>query len=333
MPIDPHSEPAEAYCLPGDSTEVWKGLRGLNLFGRAHFALIVWRSYRKLNRFYRRALKEKECYYGPFKGEFGHFLLHNLPFLAHLHQQGVKIRYCGMQLHEAFLKDEKGESLVSEWFPLRDFFAEKRPLANSVVPPDDVLAEIEKFRAAAQASGKPFLDLTDDNLYWYVFRNWQLNGRQQRIDFRKVYPVTKSKAITIFPRKKGGAVTPNNGGPWDYMEIARAVAPYVDEVFFTGHPSMSAEVKEEGNIRLRLSESNEEVIRTCLESELIITQHSGAVHMGGYTASGVLIIFNGKPPIKGLADTLRFRKNLSDAPLAFAFDKEGIVSFVRKKFQ
>lgn len=321
------------YCFPDDSTEVSKGFRGLNFKGKIHFLFIVIRSYLKLNSFYRKAIREKECYYGPFKGEFGHFLLHNLPFLLHLHKQKVRIHYCGMTLHAAFLKDESGQEVVSEWFPLRDFFAEKKPLANSVIPPADVIAEIEKFRNLAKKSGKAFLDLTDDNMYWYVFRNWQLNGKQDVIDYSKTYGTQKKKAVTIFPRKKGGETSPNNGGRWDYMEIARRVSPYVETVFFTGHPSMSAEVSEEGNIRLRLSEKNEDIIRTCLESELIITQHSGAVHMSSYTGADVLIIFNGKPPIKGLADTLRFRKNLGGKELFFAFAMEEIELFVKERFQ
>ncbi|MFN8712856.1 MAG: hypothetical protein ACK5Z2_08375, partial [Bacteroidota bacterium] len=37
-----------------------------------------------------KTLRKKECFYGPFKGEFGHFLTHNLPFLAYLHSRGVK---------------------------------------------------------------------------------------------------------------------------------------------------------------------------------------------------------------------------------------------------
>jgi hypothetical protein len=43
-----------------------------------------------------------------------------------------------------------------------------------------------------------------------------------------------------------------------------------------------------------------------------------------------LLIFNGKPPIGGLADTLRFRKNLSKVPISFAFNMEEIENFVKK---
>ena len=317
--------------IPGDRTTVLYGQKTLNFFGKIRYAGIVARAYRSLNQFHREALRTKECYYGPFKGEFGHFLLHNLPYLTFLYKKGVRINYCGMQLHEAFLRDETGKSIIAKWYPLRDFFAEVKPRANEVTAPADVEAEIESFRKEAIASGKPFLDHTDKDRYWFVFRNWQLNGRQAAFDYCKVYNVQRENAVTLFPRKKGGDYTLNNGGNWDYQELAEALSPYFDNVYITGHPSMSAEIKEKGNIRLRLSTSNKDVIACCAASRLIVTQHSGAVHMGAYTKSDVLVIFNGKPPIKGLQDTLRFRENIADhRPLNFAFSLEEIIGFVKQ---
>jgi hypothetical protein len=315
--------------VPGDRTTVLYGQRTLNLGGKLKYAGIVWKAQRTLTKFHRRALEEKECFYGPFKGEFGHFLLHNLPYLTFLYNNGVKIHYCGMTLHEPFLRNESGESMVHRFYPLRDFFPEVKPVSNNTNPPPDVKSAIEKFNAAALASGKPFLDLADHDMYWYVFRNWQLKGKQATFDYTKVYPVKRENAVTIFPRKKGGSYTANNGGTWDYQQVAETLSPYFDHVYITGHPSMSTEIREHGNIRLRLSPDNEEVIKTCAASKLIVTQHSGAVHMGGYTRSDVLVIFNGKPPIKGLGDTLRFRENLTSRPLNFAFSLEEIESFAR----
>jgi ADP-heptose:LPS heptosyltransferase len=232
-----------------------------------------------------------------------------------------------MELHEPFLRYESGKTMIFEWFPLRDFFNEIKPIANAVKPPTDVQLEINRFHEIAEQSGKAFLDLDDDNLYWYVFRNWELNGRQSIFDFSKIFSQAKENSVTIFPRKKGGSFTPNNGDAWNYQEIAEAVAPYFDHVYITGHPSMSEEIRETGNIHLRLSTNNEEIIKSCLASKLIITQHSGAVHLGAYTQSDVLVIFNGNPPIKGMGDTLRFRKNISNRPLNFAFSKEEIIQF------
>lgn len=316
--------------IPGDRTTVYYGQKTLNLFGKVKYAGIVARAYRTINNFHQAALKTKECYYGPFKGEFGHFLLHNLPYLTFLYKHGVRINYCGMTLHEAFLHDESGKSIIAKWYPLRDFFAEVKPRANQVIAPADVEDEIAAFRKEAQASGKPFLDLTDHDMYWFVFRNWQLRGRQAAFDYRKVMNVKREHAVTIFPRKKGAEYTLNNGGAWDYQELAEELSPYFDHVYITGHPSMSAELVEKDNIRLRLSADNADVIRCCAASELIVTQHSGAVHMGSYTHSDVLVIFNGKPPIKGLQDTLRFRENISDRPLNYAFSMQEVLEFMKQ---
>ena len=113
------------------------------------------------------------------------------------------------------------------------------------------------------------------------------------------------------------------------MEIARAVAPYFDKVYITGHPSMSAEVVSEGNIVACLSPDNKVVIEKCSNASLIITQHSGAVHMGVYTNTHILLIFNGKPPIKGLIDTIRFRENLTKQNLNYAFSLSDIINFTK----
>jgi hypothetical protein len=319
------------YIDPNGSTTVWYGQKSLNIFGKIHYLKIVLKAYRDINNFYRKALKDKECYYGPFKGEFGHFLLHNLPFLSHLYHQGVKIHYCGMALHKPFLIDDKGNSLVESYYELRDFFNEVAPNGNEILPPHDVQQDIEKFHTIAMSSGKAFLNINDKNMYWFVFRNWQLKkGRQHIYNIENVYRTKTENSCVIFPRKKGNAFTPNNGGPWDYLELARTVAPFFDKVYITGHPSMSAELQSENNIEASLSYDNKVVIEKCSNANLIISQHSGAVHIGCYTNTNVLLIFNGQPPIKGLIDTLRFRKNLTLKNISYAFNIEQILSGLKK---
>ncbi len=318
------------YIIPNDATTIWHGQKSLNIFGKLHFLKIVTKAKKDISTFYNKALRDKECFYGPFKGEFGHFLLHNLPFLMHLYYKGVKIHYCGMELHKPFLIDDKGNSIIHEFYPLRDFFAEKAPHMNSVIPPVDVVNEIDKFNKIATNSNKAFLNIADDNMYWYVFRNWQLTDHRQHVySIENVYKTASENSCVIFPRKKGNAVTPNNGGPWDYLEIARKISPYFDKVYITGHPAMSAELKSEGNIEVCLSTNNRVVIEKCCNAKLVITQHSGAVHIGCYTNTNVLLIFNGQPPIKGLIDTIRFRKNLTKKPINYAFSVEGVESFVK----
>jgi ADP-heptose:LPS heptosyltransferase len=111
------------------------------------------------------------------------------------------------------------------------------------------------------------------------------------------------------------------------MEVARSVSPFFKNVYLVGHPSLSAEVASEGNIELKISSNNSDTIKHCAEAGLIITQHSGAVHLGAYVNTPVLIIFNGTPPMRGLIDTIRFRANLTDVPLNYAFSLDEIENF------
>jgi hypothetical protein len=314
------------------ATTIPYGQRTLNIAGKIHYWFIVLKAYWKIVVFYNKALREKECYYGPFKGEFGHFLLHNLPFLTGLYKKGVKIHYCGMQLHEAFLVDDKGKPIVYKYYKLRDFFKETPSSSNQTIPPADVQKEIDAFYDLAKKSGKPLLDIADNNLYWYVFRNWQLSKKiQSTFNIRQVYKTSDENAAVIFPRKKGNDITPNNGAPWDYMEIARTISPYFDKIYITGHPSMSAELESEGNIEVCLSPDNAVVLEKCSNASLVISQHSGALHIGIYTATNVLLIFKGDPPILGLIDTIRFRKHLTNVPLNYAFSMDGIEAFVKQR--
>jgi hypothetical protein len=318
------------YISRTDATAIELIQDRMNWKGKVGMAMEYKKYALALDRFYKKALKEKACYYGPFKGEFGHFLLHNLPFLMHLHKKGVKIHYCGMSLHKPFMVDEKGESILASFTELRDFFSEIKPSANQNKVPADVETVIEKWRKEAKSSGMPLLDIDRTDFYWHGLRNWQLDGKQHKYDLGKAYGKKATGSVVIFPRKKGGEVTPNNGGPWDYLEIAERLSPHFEKVYLVGHPSLSAKVKGSGNIEVKVSADNADTLKYCAEANLIVTQHSGAVHMGAYVNTPVLLIFNGEPPIKGLFDTLRFRKNLTRKPLKYAFSLEEIEKEAKK---
>jgi ADP-heptose:LPS heptosyltransferase len=248
----------------------------------------------------------------------------------HLHKKGVKIHYCGMSLHKPFMLDENGKSILSSFTELRDFFGEIKPSANQNKVPRDVAKQIENWKIKAKATGMPFLDIDRTSFYWHGLRNWQLEGRQHKYDLAKAYAQDPTDSVVIFPRKKGGEVTPNNGGPWDYLEIARQLSPHFTKVYLVGHPSLSALVEGYGNIEVKVSADNADTLKFCAEAKLIITQHSGAVHIGAYVNTPVLLIFNGEPPIKGLFDTLRFRKNLTRKPLKYAFSLDEIEKAAKK---
>jgi hypothetical protein len=274
----------------------------------------------------------KKCYYGPFKGEFGHFLAHNLPFLMYLQSKGVKIYYCGMDLHRPFLVNENKESIITTFFPLRDFFGEVRILNNETIPPADVQKEIDSFMEIAKKDTfVPFWNIGDTFYYWFIHRNWLLKGPfMKTYNLEKAYSTGKEKSATIFPRKKGNDYTDTNGGPWDYMEIARLISPCFDHVYVTGHPSLSTELQSEGNIEVCLSKDNTVILEKCTKSQLIITQHSGVNNIGEYTNNQVLIIYNGEPPIGSLQNTLRFRPYIGTKhDLNYAFSIQEIAEYVK----
>ncbi len=318
------SEYEDGLILKNGGTTIVGIRNAMNIRGRVAFDYRLHKNRKIIERFYRDAIETKECYYGPFVGEFGHFLLHNLPFLMHLHLQGVRIHYCGMDIHRPFMRDEEGRSIVAEFYRLRDFFGEVKPMTNQTEPPEDVVLEIEDFKRKARDSGLPFLDISQQELYWNALRNIQVGRWQHIYDLSKVYGDGKKNTAVIFPRKKGGATTENNGGPWNYAKVARTLSPHFDHVYLVGHPSLSADVEPDGNIEVKVSQNNADTLKYCAEARLIVTQHSGAVHIGAYVDTPVLIIYNGAPPIRGLFDTIRFRRYISERPLMYAFDYEGI---------
>jgi hypothetical protein len=334
IPVNPNIDPKSLF-FKHDKTYASKGFKGLNIAGKAKFMSILWTRTRKMYSFNIKAISAKECYIGPFWGEFGNFLLHYLPYISYLHRHGVKLNLCCLENYQPLLIDDKGNPLYKDCVALRDFFAEVRPSGNNVTPPADVQQQYLKFKEAAEASGKLFLDISDRDLYWYILRNWQLRGRQHPYHLEEVFKKGESKEnnVVLFPRKKSGGYTHNNGEPWDYMQLARALSPYVDNVIITGHPSMSSDVQEEGNIKVRLSTDNRIILENSANAKLIVTQHSGAMHLGSYLNVPVMLIFKGQLPIKGLDDSVRFIQNLQRKDIYISLSEDDLVSYVSKNLK
>lgn len=310
-------------------------LSGLNGFSALKFKIKVWSLFFKADKRLRDSIKKGVCYYGPFKGEFGHFTAHTLPFLMYLHKLGVKIIYCGMELHKPFMVDEKGNSIISEFYPLRDFFTEVSPKSNSTIPPKDVQLEIEKFEKLAFQSKLPFWNIGDDFYYWFVHRHWLLNHHTCVYHIDKFYKTKNENACCVFPRSKGAAQSHNNGEPWDYVQLINLIIPYFDKIYVCGHPSQVKDlIIEHPKVEIAVSTNNEVTLQKTSNSNLIITQHSGINNIGEYVNTQVLIIYKGgnKPTdIGSMNNTLRFRKSLEDKyPLKFAFNEDEIIKFVKE---
>jgi hypothetical protein len=276
------------------------------------------------------ALLFKKCYYGPYKGEFGNFLGHNLPFLSYLYSKGVKIYYCGMLLHKPFLVDEAGKSIVYKYYPLRDFFREVSPSANTTIPPADVQAEIDMFEKEAKSSWLPFFNVGDSFYYWFVHRAWMLHGFMRTYPLEKVYKTKDERAIVIFPRSKGAKSSANNGDPWNWEEVVNAVKKYADKVYVVGHPAFSVPMESYENVEVLITDDNALILEKCCNSQLIITQHSGTCYLGEYTNTQVLIIFHGKFPISTINDSIIFKEFIGTKfLLAFAFSMPEIEDYVK----
>ena len=296
--------------------------------------LKIYFNYFKTDRKLKETIKKGLCYYGPFKGEFGHMTAHTAPFLMYLHNKGVKIIYCGMELHQPLLVDESGKSIIHEFRPLRDFFAEVSPRSNITIPPKDVQIEIEKFEKEANAPGYPFWNIGDNYYYWFIHRNWLLKGHTHVYHLEKFYKDKNENACCIFPRSKGANASKNNGVKWDYEKVIEIIKPYFDKIYVLGHPSQVMEIKPAEKVEICVTADNAKIFNRVANSNLLITQHSGVNNLGEYFNTKVLIIYQGGKTVSDIGsmnNTLRFRHGLGNRKkLSFAFTEEEIKDFVAK---
>ena len=125
------------YCLyEDDATYPEKGLRGLNWKGRLKFRSQLFRDNLKLERLYKQTLVKKECYVGPFWGEFGNFLSSFLPFVMHLSENGVKVNVICLEHYKPFFKTAEGNYIYNEFHSLFKALFESLPSGNylKIVP-------------------------------------------------------------------------------------------------------------------------------------------------------------------------------------------------------
>jgi hypothetical protein len=308
----------------------------LSLLSRLKFRWKLSREFKKADKRLEATLASKGCFYGPFKGEFGHFLAHTLPFLMYLHSKGVKIHYCGMALHKPFMVDENGESIIASFHELRDFFGEVSPSSNSTIPPQDVSEEITLFIEKTKNTSVPFWNIGDDFYYWFIHRNWLEKGYTHLYDLSKVYGKgEKENACAIFPRSKGAKSSHNNGDAWDYPKLVNELSNHFDKVYVLGHPSQVLTLEPMDRIEVIVTADNAKILKACSKTQLIITQHSGVNNLGEYLRKQVLIIYKGgRTPqdIGSMNNTLRFREMMKEKKrLHFAFGEEDVIEYVSKK--
>jgi len=270
------------------------------LYGRAADSgkKAIWNI--RANRLYFTTLLLKRCYYGPFTGEFGHLLGHNLPFIAHLHSKGVKVDFCGMEIHRPFFADENGNEIVSSYLPLRDFFGESAPDCNKADEPEDINTVTARFVNKAKKSFLPYWNNEDHHYYFYFFRWWVLKHHYTKVyNLSRIYKTEEINSVVIFPRKLNEkydipSQLKNNGLEWDYHEVARIASRHFEKVYVIGHPVFSSvDFGSFDNVEVCLTNDNRVILEKCCNSKLIVSQHSGSVYLGDYTDCPTLIIYNG----------------------------------------
>lgn len=292
---------------------------------------IKWQSH--FTSLYLKTLYFKECYYGPFTGEFGHLLGHNLPFVSYLHSQGVKVHYCGMEIHRPFFFDEVGTSIVTEYESLRDFFSESVPDCNQADEPVDVQSISDAFIFKAQKSYLPYWDNSNKDYYFNFFR-WKILKKEflKVYNLSKLYNTNDEESVVIFPRKWNHNFPDqvqqqlrNNGEVWDYRLIAQLAANFFDKVYIIGHPVFSnVDFASFDNVEIILTNNNQLILEKCSNSKLIISQHSGSVYLGEYTDAPILIIYKGGTTIGDIEITKQFKDSLGkkyDFNYAYSFEE------------
>ncbi len=281
----------------------------------------------------------KKCYFGPYTGEFGHLLGHNLPFIAYLYSKGVKVEFCGMEIHKPFFVDESGNPIVHSYLALRDFFAEYPPSCNLATGlPQDVKEVVNPFVERAKKSFYPYWDNSDRDIYFYYFRWWIWKKQLLKtFDLSKVYKTDNRTSLVIFPRKwnanfpdKVDDQTRNNGLNWNYYDVSRLASKYFEKVYVIGHPVFTkVDFDSYDNVEVILTNNNQLILEKCSNAGLIITQHSGTVYLGEYTNTRVLIIYNGGRQIGDIEMTTTFKQSLGNKyDFQFAFSMEEIEQFL-----
>ena len=313
---------------------MYKKLINILIFKLERLTLIYkWR--KQSNNLYKRALRQKKCFFGPFLGEFGHLLGHNLPFVAHLYSKGVSIHYYGLEIHKPFFYSDNDKLLVEQYTGVRDFFSEHLPDCNSSQTPMDVSKATQNFIEHARKSDVPFFDNLNSDYYLNFFRWWVLKKRFiKTYDLSLKYKTLDEDSCVIFPRKWNDQYTvkqlKNNGEVWDYQKVALTASKHFDKIYVVGHPAFSyADFESFNNVEVILTDDNSVILEKCSNSKLIISQHSGSVYLGEYTNCQVLIIYKGSSVIGDIEITDRFKKGLGmKFDFNYAFDLQQIEDYL-----
>lgn len=224
------------------------------------------------------ALEQKECYYGPFAGEFGWLLAHILPFMSYLYSKGVRIHFCGNDGQESLCIDDEGNHLYASYTSVPYFFDKSAPNGNVInLVPLENRKVIDEFVAEAKDSHKPFFDISSidkfDTLweFWYAkkygfYYNLNKYFNPDGIIHNRISLYTRNK-----PYGKAGEV-------WNIPDIIEAIESFCDEIVIVGNPNQSFELNHP-KVRNIVTRNNAKIFNAVSTSKLVLSPNSGSAYV------------------------------------------------------
>ena len=279
-----------------------------------------------------KAIKQKEVYIGPFYGEFGHLLIHVLPFLGYLHQKGIKIRYCGHEGQQDLLVDTDKKPIYTEYFALPPHFDKSVPEMNDYryVKDESVLKLADEWKETAKKSGLPFFDLSDPHNYRFVWWEWWFNNR-----YGKLYNIGRAynpeqiteHAVAVYSRTKPLGTAQGAGEPFDIVKIVDIAAKYVDKVYVVGHPDQAHTINHP-KVENIITMDNASIIKAVSKCKAILSHNSGAAYMAKMLRIPGIVFHNGE--LARFMWTIHCSDRWSKSPLTRAVNYDEIESTLKR---
>ena len=261
------------------------------LLSSVKFEINRYFQFNKADNLLKNSIQKKECYFGPFVGEFGHLLSHVIPFISYLNELDVKVNYMGPEIHKPLFKSSKSSYIINNYEGLRDFYSEVSPDCNNQYYPDDIGEIIEKFKLDARNSGLPFWDISSRKFYWIGFCKWMYErNHYHTYSFNNFL---KKNQITIFARKKGDH-SPVRGSNWNFQSVINKIIHETNlDIKVLGHPAFSHNFKSSERVKVILTSDNQLILDECKKSKFIINQLSGTHYLGIYCDTPVILLMKG----------------------------------------
>ena len=276
-----------------------------------------------------RAKESGRCIVGPFVGEFGHMLVHVLPFLNYLHSQDINVTFFGFEEHKAFCVNDLGEPTVVDYIGIPDYFKSGVPDYNKLeLVTDSHIKQLAlDFVISSSKSGVPFYDISNHAIYYNQWWPWWFGK-----GYGKYYPIKKvfnpegivENAIALYTRKKPGAAA---GPDWDFDLLLKAITPFVDTVYVVGHPEQSISLKGDKVLNV-ITKSNAKILTAVSKCKLVISPNSGSAYVARILRMPEIIYHNG--PDAKYSWTNHCSERWSNSPMVRATNYDELESLTQR---